>query len=122
MITTLRPFVSDLIKDVIDLPTEVCTTKCAEHLKRSFDISNAIKALQQKYFKIIKEFDATKSDEVSVTYWTRELPEGCRLTDEDPDWEYVKNIVEGIMPHQIKHRLQLCGDIIRDGIEERVVS
>jgi hypothetical protein len=121
MTTTLRPFVSDLIKQVIDLPTEFCTTKCPENLKNSFNISNTIKGLQQKYFKIIKEFDATKYDEVSVTYWMRELSEGCSLTDEDPDWEYVKNIVEGSMPHQIKLKLQLCGDIIRDDIEERVV-
>ena len=58
---------------------------------------------------------------MSVTYWMRELPQGCSLNDEDPDWEYVKNIVEGSMPHQIKYKLQLCGDIVRDGIEEKVV-
>jgi len=122
MITTLRPFVSDLIKDVIYVPTEAYTTKFPEHLKRSFKISNALKALQQKYFKVIKEFDSTKTGEVSVTYWMRDLPEGSSLTDEDPDWEYVKNIVEGSMPHQIKYRLQLCGDITSDGLEEKVIS
>ena len=122
MITSFRPFVSDLIKGVIDLPTETCVSKFPEHLKRTFKISNAIKALQQKYFKIIKEFDSTKPGEVSVTYWMRDLPEGSSLTDEDPDWEYVKNIVEGYMPHKIKYKLKLCGDITSDGIEERVIS
>jgi hypothetical protein len=76
MITTLTPFLSDFIKQVIELPTEVCTSKCPEHLKNSLNISNNIKALKQKYFKIINEFDASKPDEVSVTYWMRELPEG----------------------------------------------
>ena len=41
--------------------------------------------------------------EVSVTYWMKELLEGCILTEEDPDWEYVNKILEGSMPHQIKY-------------------
>jgi hypothetical protein len=78
--------------------------------------------LQQKYLKVIKEFDSNKTGEVSVTYWMRDLPEGSSLTDDDPDWVYVKKIVEGNMPHQIKYRLQLCGDIIKDGLEEKVIN
>ena len=59
---------------------------------------------------------------MSVTYWMKKLPQGRIPTDEDHDWEYVKSIVEGIMPHLIKYKLQLCGDITRDDIEERVIS
>ena len=43
----------------------------------------------QKYSKFIKEFDDTKSNEVSVTYWMKKLPQSRNPTDEDPDWEYV---------------------------------
>jgi hypothetical protein len=59
---------------------------------------------------------------VSVTYWMKKLPQGRIPTDEDHDWEYVKNIVEGSMPYQIKYRLQLSAELMRDGIEERAVS
>ena len=59
---------------------------------------------------------------MSVTYWMKKLPQGRNPTDDDPDWEYVKNIVEGSMPYQIKYRLQLFGELMRDGIEERAVS
>ena len=52
----------------------------------------------------------------------KKLPQGRIPTDEDHDWEYVKNIVEGSMPYQIKYRLQLSGELMRDGIEERAVS
>lgn len=52
----------------------------------------------------------------------KKLPESRKPTDEDPDWEYVKNIVEESLPIQIKYRLQLCGELMRDGIEERAVS
>jgi hypothetical protein len=44
---------------------------------------------------------------VLVTYWKVELPEGQAPTDEAPDWEYVRNLVEGRMPHQIQYKLFL---------------
>lgn len=106
----------------IQLATEVCSTECPDHLKVQFNISKIIKALQQKYSSIIKEFDDTKSNEVSVTYWMKQLPEGRKPTDEDPDWEYVKNIVEESLPLQIKYRLHLCGELKTDDIKERAVS
>ena len=32
-----------------------------------------------------------------VTYWKVELPDGQAPTDEAPDWEYVRNLVESNM-------------------------
>ena len=44
---------------------------------------------------------------MQVTYWKVELPDGQAPTDEAPDWEYVRNLVEGRMPHQIQYKLFL---------------
>ena len=127
LIANLTSFVSDIlnrldqINEKNSVPTKVCNSMCSDNLKIQFNIPDTIKALQQKYFNIIKEFDATKSEEVSVTYWMRQLPKDCKLTDENHDWEYVKNIIEESMPHQIKYTLQLCGDIMREGIEESLI-
>jgi hypothetical protein len=49
--------------------------------------------------KIIKDKDFKKPGKVIVTYWKLNLPEGQAPTDEAPDWKYVRNIVEGSMPH-----------------------
>jgi hypothetical protein len=97
--TVLHPYVINAISYVTEPPTEVCSSSCHEQLKRSLKINAAIKALQQKYNKIIKDFDITKPEKVNVTYWKLELPEGQAPTDEAPNWEYVRNLVEGIMPH-----------------------
>ena len=103
----LQPFVSNAIKAATELPTESCTSRCHDSLKVSFQINAAIKGLQQKYNKIIKNFDTSKPGKVLVTYWKVELPEGQAPTDEAPDWEYVRNLVEGRMPHQIQYKLFL---------------
>ena len=58
-----------------------------------------INALKQKYHDIIKEFDTTKPGKILVTYWKIDLPEGQAPTDQAPDWEYVRNLVEDSIPH-----------------------
>ena len=110
------------IKAATELPTESCSSKCHDSLKGPFQINAAIKALQQKYNKIIKNFDSSKPGKVIVTYWKVELPEGQAPTDEAPNWEYVRNLVESRMPHQIQFKLFLQGEIDRQGIEEKVVN
>lgn len=48
------------IKAARELPTEVCTSSCLESLKATHKINATIKALQQKYNKIIKDYDTSK--------------------------------------------------------------
>jgi hypothetical protein len=90
---------SYVIGSVKSEPTEVCTSMCHNSLKGPSKINDVIKTLQKKYNKIIKEFDTNKPNKVVVTYWKVELPEGQAPTDQVPDWEYVRNIVEGCIPH-----------------------
>lgn len=118
----IQPSVINPIKPANELPTEVCSSKCPESLKGSYKINAAIKALQQKYKTIIKNFDTNKPGKVNVTYWKVELPEGQAPTDEAPDWEYVRNLVEGSMPHQIQFKLFRQGDTDSQGLEEKVVK
>jgi hypothetical protein len=85
----LQPYLINLInsfKAATELPTEFCSSNCDESLKEPFEINAIIKALYQKYNKIIKNFDTSKPGKVLVTYWKVKLPEGQAPTDEVPNW------------------------------------
>ena len=99
-----------VIKPAPGLPTEVFTSTFDESLKGPFKIKEAIKVLKQKYNKIIKDIDFKKPGKVIVTYWKFKLPEGQAPTDEAPDWHYVRNLVEGSIPHQILIQFFIYGD------------
>jgi hypothetical protein len=79
--TALDAFVNNWIKDARELPTEVCTSTCLEYLKTPHKLNASIKVLQQKYNKIIKDFDTSKHGLLIVTYWKLELPKGQNPTD-----------------------------------------
>jgi hypothetical protein len=55
----LYAYVLNWIKNRTELPIEVCTSTCLESLKAPHKIEASIKALQQKYNKIIKDFDTS---------------------------------------------------------------
>lgn len=103
-------------------PTEVCTSMCHNSLKGPSKINDAIKTLQKKYNKIIKDFDTSKPNKVVVTYWKVELPEGQAPTDQVPDWEFVRNIVEGSIPYQAQYKLFLIGEADTQAIAEKAVN
>ena len=118
----LAKAIKEAIKEATEIPTEACSSKCQDSLKAPFKIQAAIEELKQKYNKIIKKFDTSKQGKVLVTYWKLQLPEGQAPTDEAPDWEYVRNLVEGSMPHQIQFKLFRQGDTDSQVLEEKVVS
>lgn len=65
----MQPYLINSFKAATELPTETCSSKCDESLKGHFKINAGIIALMQKYNKIIKHVDVSKSGEVLVTYW-----------------------------------------------------
>jgi hypothetical protein len=55
----LYAYVINWIKNTTELPIEVCTSTCLESLKGTHKMNASLKALQQKYDKIIKDFDTS---------------------------------------------------------------
>ena len=115
-------YACDIFKPAYEPPTEVCSSYCHVPHNGLFKINAAINALQQKYNKIIKDFDTTMPGKVVMTYWKVELPDGQAPTDQNPDWEYVRHLVEGSMPYQIQFKLCLSEETNRQGLAENVVN
>lgn len=72
---------------------------CQDSLKGPSKIKEVIKTLQKKFNNIIKDYDISKPNKVVVTYRKVELPKGQAPTDQIPDWEYVRNIIEASIPY-----------------------
>lgn len=80
-------------------PTEVFETKCFDVFKGEFKVEENLRKLKERYSKIIKSYDVTKKGRIEVVYWKVSLPDAVLATSANPDWNFVKNEVDGIIPH-----------------------
>jgi hypothetical protein len=103
-----------------ELPTEVCETKCIDNFKKQFKVEENLRKLKERYNKIIKSFNVTKKGLVEVVYWKVTLPDDKVASQANPDWDFVKNEVEGIIPHQLNVHLNKDGIANPHNIEDNI--
>ena len=90
----------------LEPPTETISTNCLEFLKTYFKVEDRLQQLKSKYPNFIKAVDLSKKYLVEVTYWKIQLPESILPTEERPDWEYVRTMVEGEIPIIVRVELR----------------
>ena len=118
----LEKFIAEELVKFTEPQREKITTKCFENLKNNFKVGDKLKALQNQYPKIIKSFDVSKKDGISVEYNKIELPDDIIPSAYNPDWNFVRNEVEGIIPYSVA--LHLNKDDLEDGrnVEDEVIK
>ena len=79
-----------------------------------------LRKLKERYNKIIKSFDVSKQGKVEVVYWKVTLPDDRIATEANPDWDFVKNEVEGIIPHYLDVHLNKEGISNSFDLEEMI--